>query len=635
MAKIKIYDNDESLKIALLGKIDFIPKEGLRRYVDGDTMYLIPISTENGETKIKSIVPIRYTDVEIPAGIATMADLIAWIDAAVETTDLDDIVTLLTDIMTAIQIIDDWDRNDSAKVQGSIAHDSPNTQYPVVLGGQASATKPTAVADGDAVRAYFDTFGRQHVVDDGGGASAGGGNNTYSTEQGDFTAVPTSATVITITYVNRNLILNPLTEGSFVNGILKIKDVSLAVDEWKTVKLDKFIWTPNATTRLTGELDISNCSDYFAMEFGAPPNIDIVSLVVVAKDKTFVPTLNAISTCESLLSLVDDGSIKWSNRHFTSTWASNSTQTLGGAVPTVSYQEQIRGVIVYASTGEKTEYHNGVNGHRFQVSSGILTSYRWDYSTSTFVAVDIFASTDLKVMVFIGQLTKDGYDSSSDSFKTQEQSSLDYHKYDTPLADNVAVTTGGAGCTLNVTATNGIVSGIGAIVAGGTNYVTGDILRIESGDYNAYVKVTAAAGVVSAAAIVQAGTGYVTGTPIATSKCTFINDTDGQDNTYRNITFSGYIRDDDAQIDLIVEYTNNTDLVKDWSTAGASGYKLWHRISFAEVADNVTIKEVTCTNTTKYFSIALEGFDFAKYRFTILSRSAGFTYSAMYYNRTL
>lgn len=45
-------------------------------------------------------------------------------------------------------------------VEGYDAHDAVSTSQPLQIGGVAESTFPTAVADGDAVRAWFDTFGR-------------------------------------------------------------------------------------------------------------------------------------------------------------------------------------------------------------------------------------------------------------------------------------------------------------------------------------------------------------------------------------------------------------------------------------------------------------------------------------------
>lgn len=51
------------------------------------------------------------------------------------------------------------------QVHGTVAHDSPDVDSPVKIGGKASQSLPAAVsAAGDRVDAYFDMYGRQHVV---------------------------------------------------------------------------------------------------------------------------------------------------------------------------------------------------------------------------------------------------------------------------------------------------------------------------------------------------------------------------------------------------------------------------------------------------------------------------------------
>lgn len=50
-------------------------------------------------------------------------------------------------------------------VEGPDAHDAAATPgYPLQIGGVAESTTPSAVADGDAVRAFFDTLGQLGVV---------------------------------------------------------------------------------------------------------------------------------------------------------------------------------------------------------------------------------------------------------------------------------------------------------------------------------------------------------------------------------------------------------------------------------------------------------------------------------------
>lgn len=50
------------------------------------------------------------------------------------------------------------------RMQGTVAHDSATSAFPVVMGGKAASGLPSAVSAGDAVNAYFDTNGRQVVV---------------------------------------------------------------------------------------------------------------------------------------------------------------------------------------------------------------------------------------------------------------------------------------------------------------------------------------------------------------------------------------------------------------------------------------------------------------------------------------
>lgn len=50
-------------------------------------------------------------------------------------------------------------------VRGNLAHDAIDTASdPVNIGGTAASSIPTAVAAGDRVRSYFDTYGQQHII---------------------------------------------------------------------------------------------------------------------------------------------------------------------------------------------------------------------------------------------------------------------------------------------------------------------------------------------------------------------------------------------------------------------------------------------------------------------------------------
>lgn len=52
-------------------------------------------------------------------------------------------------------------------VEGAAAHDAAVSENPVLTGGEARTTNPTAVGDGDAVRSMHDDLGRQVVVPHG------------------------------------------------------------------------------------------------------------------------------------------------------------------------------------------------------------------------------------------------------------------------------------------------------------------------------------------------------------------------------------------------------------------------------------------------------------------------------------
>lgn len=65
--------------------------------------------------------------------------------------------------VTALQIMDDWDNgaSDGASVSGDVAHDSADAGEPVKLGGKAVTAPPSAVSANDRVNAQFDIYGRQ------------------------------------------------------------------------------------------------------------------------------------------------------------------------------------------------------------------------------------------------------------------------------------------------------------------------------------------------------------------------------------------------------------------------------------------------------------------------------------------
>lgn len=50
------------------------------------------------------------------------------------------------------------------KASGSVAHDAVDSGNPIKIGGKASTSTPTAVANGDRVNAYFDSEGRLVIL---------------------------------------------------------------------------------------------------------------------------------------------------------------------------------------------------------------------------------------------------------------------------------------------------------------------------------------------------------------------------------------------------------------------------------------------------------------------------------------
>jgi hypothetical protein len=132
---------------------------------------------------------------------------------------------------------------------------------------------PTTRTEGQIGPLQADSSGSLKVSS-GSGGSAGGGNNTYSTEQGDFTATVTDSTYAIVLSVD-SIGGVALTTANFANGILKVQDVSLTPDEWKTITLDKFTWTAATKT-----LDVTSCTGAFTFGTG-----DVVTLVITGSDK--------------------------------------------------------------------------------------------------------------------------------------------------------------------------------------------------------------------------------------------------------------------------------------------------------------------------------------------------------------
>lgn len=80
----------------------------------------------------------------------------------------DTVATDLTAIRTAVQIMDDWDNgaSDGASVSGDVAHDTADAGEPVKIGGKALdvGASPTAVTANDRVNAAFLRNGVQLVL---------------------------------------------------------------------------------------------------------------------------------------------------------------------------------------------------------------------------------------------------------------------------------------------------------------------------------------------------------------------------------------------------------------------------------------------------------------------------------------
>lgn len=70
----------------------------------------------------------------------------------------------------SLTVDQDTAANLNAQVQGPVAHDSPSTGNPLILGGHATNTSPTAVATNDAVRVWVSTNGvvATRIADTGG-----------------------------------------------------------------------------------------------------------------------------------------------------------------------------------------------------------------------------------------------------------------------------------------------------------------------------------------------------------------------------------------------------------------------------------------------------------------------------------
>lgn len=100
-------------------------------------------------------------------------------------------------------------------VQGSVAHDSAATDNPLIIGGVAESTRPAAVADGDAVRAWLDTAGRLVV-------SIGSPQTVYVAAE--YTSNQTDASVIAAPGAGLQLVIFDITVSTGAAGTVLFED---------------------------------------------------------------------------------------------------------------------------------------------------------------------------------------------------------------------------------------------------------------------------------------------------------------------------------------------------------------------------------------------------------------------------
>ena len=73
----------------------------------------------------------------------------------------------------------------------------------------------------------------------------------------------------------------------------------------------------------------------------------------------------------------------------------------------------------------------------------------------------------------------------------------------------------GSGAGFSFTNTGGVITAITAIVSPGSGYKTGDVLTIQTGNYDNYIMVTATSGAITGTQILNGGTGNANGTNVA------------------------------------------------------------------------------------------------------------------------
>lgn len=95
--------------------------------------------------------------------------------------------------VTALQIMDDWDNaaSDGASISGDVAHDGADAGEPVKIGYKAIAhgTNPTAVAANDRTNAYANRHGIPFVI---------GGHPNIITLEAAYTAAQTDTAIVSV-----------------------------------------------------------------------------------------------------------------------------------------------------------------------------------------------------------------------------------------------------------------------------------------------------------------------------------------------------------------------------------------------------------------------------------------------------
>lgn len=123
------------------------------------------VNIQDGGNTITVDGTVAVTGVATAANQTTIIGHVDGIEGLLGTIDAD-----TGSIMTAVQIMDDWDNgaSDGASVSGDTAHDTADAGEPVKIGMKAyelDGTAPqTAVAEADRVNAIGDLVGRQYVA---------------------------------------------------------------------------------------------------------------------------------------------------------------------------------------------------------------------------------------------------------------------------------------------------------------------------------------------------------------------------------------------------------------------------------------------------------------------------------------